>query len=78
MAVAQKNWMTDGGGPKEASLATWTVLVSLVVVVVTMGCLYLAVQRERAAVAQVPVSAVSVQTQPEEISLASMPVGLAK
>jgi len=52
--------------------------VSLVVVVVTMGCLYLAVQRERAAVAQAPVSAVSVQTQPEEISLASMPVGLAK
>lgn len=78
MAVAQKNWMMDGGGPKEASLATWTVLVSLVVVVVTMGCLYLAVQRERAAVAQAPVSAVSMQTQPEEISLASMPVGLAK
>lgn len=75
MAVAQKNWIADGGGHKEASLATWTVLVSLVVVVVTMACLYLAVQRERAAVAQAPTS---VQTQAEEISLASMPVGLAK
>ncbi|WP_398491258.1 hypothetical protein [Variovorax sp.] len=78
MAVAQKNWIADGGGHKEASLATWTVLVSLLVVVVTMACLYLAVQRERAAVAQAPASAVSMQTQPEEISLASMPVGLAK
>jgi len=75
MAVAQKNWMADGGGHKEASLATWTVLVSLVVVVVTMACLYLAVQRERAAVAQAPASG---QMQAEEISLASMPVGLAK